>query len=315
MKSVRVMTSPDLSIGKKSDVLVFEYLKKICKRKDLDFALSLGTPGPNRKPVIQINTHEGDIVGYAKVGWNEGTNSLAKNEADTIMNLSSISFHSFEMPSVLDAGWWHGRYITILSSPKGRLLPAPKMLDTLYMNMINELADLNSRRITIRESTFWSELLKRVKRVKSGYYRGILERKGIPWVETSLNNLPLPFHMSHGDLAPWNAYIREGKLFLYDWEYARRETPPGWDLFHLIFQTNEYLKNSDTDELYKAVLSNCNNSLTRQYWEKLGIGGDTVNSLVLLYVLQKLAFVASEEPENYQKLNQLSKIVHLMIDN
>lgn len=315
MKSVRVMTIPDFSIGKKNDVLVFEYLKKLCRREDLDFALSLGTPGPDRKPVIQINTHEGDIVGYAKVGWNEGTNSLVKNEADTIMNLSSVSFYSFEMPSVLDAGWWYGRYISILSSPKGRLLPAPKMLDALYMNTINELADLNSKSITIQESTFWSELLNRVKSVKSGYYRGILERIGIPWIEASLNNLPLPFHMSHGDLAPWNAYIREGKLYLYDWEYARQETPPGWDLFHLIFQTNEYLNNSDTEELYKAVLRYCNNSMTRQYWEKLGIDGNTVFSLALLYIIQRLAFVASQEPANYKKLNQFSKIVHLMIDN
>lgn len=315
MKSVSVMTSRDIDVSEKGDVLVFDYLRSVSKWGDLEFALSLGTPGPHRKPVIQLNTSEGAIVGYAKVGWNEATNSLVKNEADTIKNLSCMTFESFVMPSVLNAGWWHGRYVTILSSPEGRLLPAAKTLNIQYMNVINELADLHARRMTIRESAFWSDLLSRVKRVKNGYYRGVLERKAIPWIEVSLGGEKLPFHMSHGDLAPWNSYIRNGKLFLYDWEYARRDAPPGRDLFHFIYQTNGYLKNSNPNELYESIVSNDNKNMTKQYWEKLGIGEDTMNTLFLLYIIERLSFIASEEAENYQKLNQLSKIVFLMIND
>lgn len=313
MKSVSVTTSRDLNIGKKSDLLIFEYLKNVTNWGNLDFALSLGTPGPHRKPVVQLNNREGVIVGYAKVGWNEVTNSLVKNEADTIKNLSHTSFDSFSMPSVLHADWWHGRYITILSSPEGKLLPAPSTLNIMYMNVINELADLRTQSMPIRKSAFWAELLNRVKKIKNSYYRGILERNGIPRIETSLSNLPLPFHMSHGDLAPWNAYIRDGKLFLYDWEYARQDAPPGWDLFHFIYQTNGYLKNSNPNELYEAIVCDDYKSMSKQYWEKLGIGEDARNILFLLYIIERLSFIASEEAENYQKLNQLSKIVFLMI--
>jgi hypothetical protein len=313
MKSVSFMIKRDMHVRKNVDVSVFEYLRDAVKCADLEFALSLGTPGPHRKPVIQLSTREGSILGYAKVGWNEATNSLVKNEADTIKSLFCGSFENFVMPSVLNAGWWHSRYIAILSSPESRLLPAAKTLNLQYINTINELAGLHIRRETVQESAFWSELLIRVKKIKNGHYRGILERKAIPWIENSLGDARLPFHMSHGDFAPWNSFIRDGRLYLYDWEYARRDAPPGWDLFHFIYQTNVYLKSGSTGKLYEAIASDGNKNMTKIYWEKLGIGEDTVNTLFLLYIIDRLSFIASEEAENYQELNQLSKIVFLIV--
>jgi thymidylate kinase len=314
MKSASIVTTNDFNTRDKHDLILFEYLKKLLKLKNLDFAISLGTPGPHRKPVIQINKREGVIAGYAKVGWNEATNSLVKNEADTLQNLSVKSFDSFDTPSVLHTDRWHGRYVTILSTPEGNLLPAPDALNCMYMNVVNDLVDLNILSMPIRESAFWANFLNRVKRVRNSYYRNILEQKGIPWIETSLCNMPLPFHTSHGDLAPWNAYIKDGKLFLYDWEYSRPDAPVGWDLFHFTTQTNFLLKKRNSRELYNTILNDTYNGLTKPYWEKLGIGEDTMKALFLLYILEKLSFAASEEAENLKKLNQLSKIVFLIIN-
>jgi len=315
MKSVSIVTTNDFNTRDKHDLILFEYLKKLLKLKNLDFAISLGTPGPHRKPVIQINKREGVIVGYAKVGWNEATNSLVKNEADTIKNLYLASFNSFDIPEVLHAGVWHGRYVTILSSPEGNLLPPPRTLNTQYMGVINELADFNLKRMPILKSSFWAGLTGRVNKIKSEYYRCILEQKAMPTIERALGDIQLPFHLSHGDFAPWNTFVRDGRLFLYDWEYSRPDAPAGWDLFHFIFQTNVLLENKRADELYKVIFRKTHNSVTKQYWGKLGVGEDTAKTLFRLYVFEKLSLEASEEEGNLQKLNQLSKIVFLLIND
>ena len=314
MKSVNIMIKRDIDCIEKSEVLLFEYLKEVLQERKLDFALSLGTPGPHRKPVIQLTNASGIVIGYAKVGWNEVTNSLVKNEADTIKCLSCSSFHSFSIPSLLHAGWWHNCYLTVQSPPTGTLSPAPKFLTSHYLKTVEELADLNTTYMPMRASAFWAGLLNTVKNVKSGFYLGILERKIIPKIEKTLGDMPLPFHASHGDFAPWNAYIKDGKLFLYDWEYSRPDAPGGWDLFHFTTQTNILLKNKNSGELYNAILGDAYNTLTKPYWEKLGIGEDTMKALFLLYILEKLSFAASSEAENLEKLNQLSKIVFLLIN-
>lgn len=120
--------------------------------------------------------------------------------------------------------------------------------------------------------------------------------------------------MSHGDFAPWNSYTGKDKIFLYDWEYARPYVPAGYDLFHYIFQTNVFLEKRNSDELYRAVLSDSLNSLTKKYWEKLGVSTDSLNTLFLLYLLDRFSIAASEGAGSFQELNQFSKIIMLLTD-
>ncbi len=314
MKSVNLMIKRDIDYVEKSEVLLFEYLKEALQEKKLDFAVSLGTPGPHRKPVIQLTNANDTVIGYAKVGWNGVTNSLVKNEADTINDLSQGSFHSFCKPSLLHAGWWHNRYLTIQSSPKGTLSPAPKTLTSHYLNMVEELADLNIKYMPIKESAFWSSLLDNLKNVKGGFYLGILKRKIIPKIDKSFGDTPLPFHMSHGDLAPWNAYIKDEKLYLYDWEYSRSDAPGGWDLLHFSTQTNILLKKRNSSELCKTIFNDAYNSLTKPYWDKLGISKDALNLLLVLYILERLSFAASEGAGNSHEISQFSKIINLLVN-
>lgn len=312
LKSVNVIVSRDVQSDERGDILLFEHLKDVIQQKDLHFALSLGTPGACRKPVLQINSSEGAVLGYVKSGWNELTNSLVRNEADTIEKLSGLSIDSFRTPSILYTGWWHDRYVTIQSPPEGGVSPAPGILTSQYVEALSELAGLGKARIPLRESGYWRDLLKRVKGVKNGYYRTLLEEKGIPRIEEALSGAPLPLHMSHGDLAPWNAYACGGRLFLYDWEYSREDRPPGWDLFHFIFQTNSFLKKRNPAELTSGVLNDSYNNLSKPYWEKLGVDKDMLRALFLLYVLERLSFAASDGDAGFEELGRLSKIVILL---
>lgn len=315
MKSINLKIKKGISCEEKSEVLLFEYLKEALGEKKLDFAVSLGTPGPHRKPVIQLTNANDTVIGYAKVGWNGVTNSLVKNEADTINDLSRNSFHSLCIPSLLHSVWWDNRYLTVQSSPKGNLSPAPKSLTSHYLNVVEELADLNVKYMPIKESAFWTSLLDNLKNVKGGFYLGVLERKIIPKVDESFGDTPLPFHMSHGDLAPWNAYIKDEMLYLYDWEYSRPDAPGGWDLFHFSTQSNLLLKNRNSGELCKTIINDAYSSLTKPYWDKLGISKNALSTLFVLYILERLSIAASEGAESSHEISQFSKMINVLVNS
>ena len=62
--------------------LVGSVLPRILGVPRVEVAVSIGRQlRPNLKPVLQIMTPEGDVLAYAKLGWNPLTRSLVENEA------------------------------------------------------------------------------------------------------------------------------------------------------------------------------------------------------------------------------------------
>jgi hypothetical protein len=281
---------------------LFEHLKEVVQRDDVTFAVSLGTPGVYRKPVIQVLTREGHILGYAKVGWNRATNALVQNEASVSRYLSEIAFRSFYVPSVLYEGWWNDQYVCIQSSPVAQLQAAPQVLTAPYLQVIEELKNLHSRSLTLTESAFWKRLVCQIDKTPSPYHRRLLQQ-GLRRAEESLSQTVLPFHFCHGDLAPWNAGRLNSQLFLFDWEYADPEGLPGWDLFHFTFQTLWLLENQSAENIGMTVMHSCCRMLAKQ----VGLGflnleQDCLKNLFLLYLLDRLSFYAADQNGNFEKV-------------
>ena len=45
------------------------------------------------------------------------------------------------------------------------------------------------------------------------------------------------FSAYHADFTPWNMFVENGHLFVFDWEYARMTYPPMLDRYHFFTQT------------------------------------------------------------------------------
>jgi hypothetical protein len=290
-----------------------EHLKRVLQRPDLGFAISLGTPGVHRKPVIQLTTAEGVTVGYVKVGWNEATNALVRNEAAVFDRVASTPFQSFIMPRCLYAGWWGERFLFVQSGPDGLVQSAPRNLPARYLAVLQELASLHTRWMFLNESTFWKNLLQRITGVKHAQYRHVLEQ-GLTKLEDSLADVRLPFHFCHGDFAPWNAKLLNGQLFLYDWEYADFEAPPVWDLFHFTVQTLSLLEKRTPGEIHKLVLRDgVQNESIRIYMEALYIKEDYLSSLLGLYTFDRLAFYAAYSDSDQETVRHFAKLSNLAV--
>ncbi|MEM3434358.1 MAG: hypothetical protein QXP27_09335, partial [Candidatus Methanomethyliaceae archaeon] len=95
------------------DPSLLAFLQNLFGRSDLAFAISLGTPGPHRKPTIQVLAPDGQILGYAKVGWNENTRCLIENERKALEIFNNSLFRYSAFPKVLYYGEWNGKLLLI----------------------------------------------------------------------------------------------------------------------------------------------------------------------------------------------------------
>lgn len=133
-------------------------------------------------------------------------------------------------------------------------------------------------------------------------------------VADRLGDTALPFHLCHGDLAPWNAYQVRDRLFVFDWEYADHTALPGWDLLHLVFQSLWLLKRLSTYQVYEASMNKeANNHRLTEHLITLGVDELSLEPLALAYVLERLSFYAAEVPSDYHKLRHFATLVHLLM--
>jgi thymidylate kinase len=313
LRKVYLRTPRDTSPAGTTGGLLLEHLQQLLGRQDLQFAVSLGTPGPHRKPVLQALAPDGTVIGYVKVGWNEATNALVQNEADVLRRLRDASFRCFTVPIVLCAGRWEGRSLCIQSPPVGRGEAAPKLLPPRYLAAQREMAAIHMQWIPLSKSAFWADLWQRLERTQRTYYRQLLQQ-GVHVVEAWLGERPLPFHFSHGDFTPWNAQLLHGHLFLFDWEYADWEAPPGYDLFHFTVQTARLLSKQSPWQTWKSIQrGEAAGRWIAGHLKSLGASEVEVEPLLLLYTLERLAFYAAERDADGGTLRYIANLAHCII--
>lgn len=273
---------------------VLQTLREVFDRKDLLFAVSLGPPGPHRKPVLQVMTPSGQVLGYAKVGWNEATRGLVQNEVRVLQMLQDEDL-PFTVPRVLYSGDNGAHTLCVQGSPRGGRRPAPPELTTEYVEVLCALARKGFSRRLLNESRFWKCIIERVQRVENAYWRHALHR-ALEAIHEDWRDREVPFHFAHGDFAPWNALVVDGRLHLFDWEYAQEETPAGYDLFHFLVQTAWLVEGLKPRKIVEVVLTRTMEPSAEAYWKCADVQTSDIPRLFRIYLLDRLSFSSATEP-------------------
>ena len=303
--------TPDL--GK---ACLFEHLKEVLGRQDIDFAISCGTPGLDRKPVVQVLTEDARTLAFVKIGWNQATRALVQNEAAVLRQLGQARRRSFTMPRLLYAGDWNGRSLCIQSAPEGELAAAPRQLSAGYRDVLVELTSLHTQRVALSHCAFWNDLEARSAAVSHSYYRRIFDR-GRRAVKKWYGDTPVLLHFRHGDFAPWNTYVLNGKMFVFDWEYAVADAPGGYDFFHFTIQTARLLYKRSPLQAYRQIFSTEEaeegGPWMREYRETVGITQSHLPPLFLLYVLDRLVHYTAERATDREALRYFAALLQLAL--
>ena len=225
--------------GGGGETLLGDYLAAALGRRDLAAAIVLGPVRPNRKPVVQLLAPDGSPVGYMKVGWNDLTRRLVRNEARALRRLAERPPRTFTVPSLLHEGAWHGLDVTISSALPHRLWRRGRRYALPPVAVSREIAALGGVTVTtLGESGWWAGLRQRLAAVRQA-----MDGQAAATLDATLERLEgraatrLAFGTWHGDWGPWNLRATAGPLLVWDWERSGDGVPLGFDLLHFGYQT------------------------------------------------------------------------------
>ncbi|MBV9227135.1 MAG: hypothetical protein JOY85_24125 [Acidobacteriaceae bacterium] len=248
-------------------------------------SVSLGTPGPHRKPVLHIMNDRGETVAYAKVGWNNESIQLVKNEELVLRTLEHSKFSNVILPRVIHAEAWHGLYL-LLQSSVGPLGKSPQALDGRHVTFLIDLhRSLPGKgELPLPEARCVSEL----KQLGFYYYAHLVDCARI-FCSTRAGNSEVPFGPIHGDFTPWNIRKCRRGILICDWEYAQFGGPAGWDMLHFLVSAGVLLRRQRAGTVYRALneagpIHEC----IQSYLEGVGVPKDLRTPIVVAYLAKHL---------------------------
>jgi hypothetical protein len=237
---IRVSPAADRAPNDRIRPPLNEYLADVLDRPDVEIAVRMGGPRPNRKPVLQVLTRKGEILAYAKVGWNALTRSLVRNEADVLTAFAKRAAKptTFAVPTLIHAGQCGDLDVLVIApaSPLPRL--GRNVSRTQVLEASLEIASLEPKiRDELAASRWWQDTRARLDALR-GFMRGsrfeVLEDL-VALIEERDGDAEVEFGGWHGDWTCFNIGRRDSTLVVLDWERSGPLVPVGLDAAHYDF--------------------------------------------------------------------------------
>lgn len=285
-----------------------DFFAELFQRDKTELAISLGTPGPQRKPVIQILSRAGDTLGYAKVGWSEITSRLVRREADALEKIKACA-KAFSAPHVIFAGPWRETYLCVQSAPAARARPVLARLSDDFAQAAVALSSLERREPALEETRLWKNLTARLRRSQADASRPLLQQAALV-IQKGRFGKTIPVHFAHGDFTPWNAARLRDGLYLYDWESFAPDRPAGYDLFHFLIRVHSLVKKSSPPKMISAILDAMKREPAARYWKHLGLKFEP--EFLLLYLVERLVS-PPEESDAPDELRLSTRLLELCL--
>jgi hypothetical protein len=220
-----------------AESVLIGHLRRALDRTDLHAAVNLGPARPNRKPILQLITAQGRSCGYVKVGWNELTRGLVRDEAAALRPFVVRPPRSFSVPVMIHAGPWSGLELLVVTPLPNRLWGGG-MPDELPLAATREVALAGGiERRPLAQSSYWRAVKRRIGDLAPGPGSVRARVEAIAdHLEGEHGGRKLDFGRWHGDWAPWNMARFGDRLLIWDWERSGGPVPVGFDVLHFDFQ-------------------------------------------------------------------------------
>ncbi|HEY3238041.1 MAG TPA: phosphotransferase [Acidimicrobiia bacterium] len=236
---VEIALADGLPAAERGAVLLSEHLRDIFGRRDLEMAVILGPARLNRKPVLQVLSSQGEVLGYVKAAWNDLTRSLVRNEAAVLGRLDGPPRNTFVAPRLLHHGPFGDLELLAASPLPNAVRPEQSQVFDPPLPVITEIARLGDvHAAPLAASDYWRGVNERLEAREA-----LLPPQADDPLKAVVANIQarhgateLRFGTWHGDFTPWNMARLEDGIFVWDWERSG-PAPVGLDLLHFLFQS------------------------------------------------------------------------------
>jgi hypothetical protein len=195
-----------------------------------DVAVLLGSPKPNRKPLVWVLDAQGRSLAFVKLGWNPLTLRLVDNETTWLRRLGTHDLRTIRPPRLMDT-IHHGAMTGAVVEPVP-IPPRSQPSSHLLVDAVNEIAAVAPlERTTLTESGYLGEIRTRIGDLppsrEAAALQAVAGRIALDDARTEVVT-----GLWHGDFRPWNVAASGGRLLVWDWERFGHRAPIGLDAVH-----------------------------------------------------------------------------------
>ena len=216
--------------GPEADIVA--YLRKVLDQ-DLVVSLRVGPPRANRKPVLELLSPSGEMLGFAKVGITSLTGELVRAEAAALDVLRAAGLTRLQVPRLLHHGQWREHEVLVQTPLSGSGRPVSRAMLTSAMAEVATTAGVTTQ--VVGQSGYWRTLRSRLE--------ACLDREPAAALLQIMDDLQatagvtsVPFGSWHGDWTPWNMASSGDQVLAWDWERFESGVPVGYDALHYQLQ-------------------------------------------------------------------------------
>lgn len=207
------------------------------------YAIFTGTVGENRKAVISFEQGQ-KATRFLKMPLTTSAKKLVANELDYLQQLQPFKLRKLIAPKPKKIG-----DNLMVSNVRPEQPLKNKDLKGMHLSALYELYDHTLIPTVLNDSSAWQSILYDLKILENAKIINDLSPEKVNRIIQLLNQLVkqldtselVSLSIAHGDLTPWNSYLTEKAVHVYDWELAER-LPLFYDAFHYIFQSSILVK-------------------------------------------------------------------------
>lgn len=277
----RSMTTGRTACGSSLDelTLISEMIRFLLGEEALTISFATGTPGPHRKLTAQV-THGDRVIAYVKVAQSPAVAALLQQEADTLRSLDLGANGQLTAPRVIAETENHGYRLLVLSAPTLKTCSRSLDLEQHDIVLIDALAP--AKPATVSLDAAWREIMG----VNTGNDEVI--RDALAAADVLLGAKGVRVGNSHGDFAPWNTLrLEDGRLYVFDWEYASNSAPLLCDLFHRVFMPAWLVRRLTPEAAIANLMCLRLNPLVKPLLQRLEISDREFPAYILLYLARQ----------------------------
>ncbi len=249
-----------------------------------NYSIFTGTVGPNRKAIIELNNNE-KTEHFIKLPLSKKAQQLINHELSFLKYLETKKLDLIETPVVSK----HLGQKELTSNVKNNSSKSVSKISQVHFNALEELYSKS----VIHQQLRWNNLLKDINlNIHSAQKANKKETNNILSKLVELKNRinpsqQLAFGICHNDFTPWNTYVCNNKLQVYDWELASKSMPLLFDLFHFIFQNEVLVNRSSIEQINLKIEKTLANKTIKRLVKRNNIN---VRLNYQLYLLHNIAY-------------------------
>jgi hypothetical protein len=231
-------------------------LAEVFGKEPVEAAVFCGTPCVHQKFTLQLCRH-GRILGYLKATASEEVAALFRGEQRVLDELCRRGMT--DIPQCLFCGELGAGGVTLFvqSTVKTRGARTVHEWGPGQEEFLHRLTECTRRTLPFEESDFCATL--RSLQEHLSWLPESVDRQRVAEVCGRLlaqgAGRTVEYAAYHADFTPWNMFLEHGRLFVFDWEYARLSYPPGLDRYHFFTQTGIFERRWDVEDFRRYLQS------------------------------------------------------------